>query len=120
VSPIFTYNKGTNQPGVSSKEHALIFSDYHHYYQPQLLLDEVPLSKEPICMVMAEGQEALPVTSSICFGTLKSVQYNIKVKDIGYVHATSLSEFSGYWDMEHARVPDMIPHYKFCSLSTNK
>ena len=109
-----------NQPDVSSEEHAIMFSYHHDSYQPQLLPNEAPLSKEPICMVMAEGQEVLPVSSRICFGTLKSVQYNIKVKDIGYVHPKYLLKFSNYWDVEHARVPDMIPHYSFCSLSTNK
>jgi hypothetical protein len=92
-----------------------MFSYHRDYYQPQLILNEAPLSKEPICMVMAEGQEALPVASRICFGTLQSAQYNIQVKDIGYVHPKYLSKFSNYWDMEHARVPDMIPHYRFCS-----
>ncbi|KAL1794334.1 hypothetical protein ACET3X_007755 [Alternaria dauci] len=97
--PIFTYNnQGTKKPGVIPREHAVAYS---YGYQPLLLPNEVGIEKEPICIVMNPHEPALSTASRIFFGIQHPIQYNVKVKDLGYVHPDHLSNFLGYWAMEH-------------------
>ncbi|CAN9415539.1 unnamed protein product [Alternaria alternata] len=97
--PIFTYGgQGTKKPGVVPREHAIVFS---YGYQPMLLANETTLEKEPVCVVMNPGEQALSTASRIFFGMQHPIQYNVKVKDLGYVHTDYLSRFLGYWAMEH-------------------
>jgi len=98
-SPIFTYsNQGTNKPGVVPSEHAIAYS---YGYQPVLLPGETGLEKDPICIIMNPGESALSTASRIFFGIQHPIQYNVKVKDLGYVHPDHLVKFRGYWAMEH-------------------
>ncbi|CAN9198714.1 unnamed protein product [Alternaria alternata] len=97
--PIFTYNnQGTKKPGVVPSEHAIAFS---YGYQPLLLPGEAELEKEPICIVMSQQDQVLSTASRIFFGIQHPIQYNVKVKDLGYVHPDYLANFLGYWAMEH-------------------
>lgn len=97
--PIFTYkDQGTLKPGVEPNEHAIAYS---WGCQPQLLAGENPLSKDPICIVMNQGQNPLSPASRIFFGIHHPIQYNVKVKDLGYVIPDHISNLLGYWSMEN-------------------
>ncbi|KAH3953826.1 hypothetical protein HBH53_028300 [Parastagonospora nodorum] len=97
--PIFTYHgQGTLKSGVVPQEHAIAYS---YGTTPQLLPAEEPLSKGPICIVTNEGEKSLSQASRIFFGIHHPIQYNVKVKDLGYVHPNEVPRFLGYWTMEH-------------------
>lgn len=97
-SPIFTYNnQGTKKSGVEPDEHAVA---YTYGKAPTLLPGEDELSKDPICIVMNEGEKPLSIASRIFFGIHHPIQYNVKVKDLGYVHPDHLVNLLGYWAME--------------------
>lgn len=96
--PIFTYsNQGTKKPGVVPDEHSIAFA---YGQEPRLLPGEQPLSKSAICIVMNEG-EGLVRASRIFFGIHHPIQYNVKVKDLGYVHPDYMPAFLGYWNQEN-------------------
>jgi len=96
--PIFSYsNQGTKKRGVVPDEHAIAYS---FGKQPRLLEGEQRLSKESICIVTKDG-EHLSRASRIFFGIQHPIQYNVKVKDIGYVHPDWMPTFLGYWNQEH-------------------
>ncbi|KAF1357964.1 hypothetical protein EJ07DRAFT_126380 [Lizonia empirigonia] len=95
--PIFTYgNQGTKKNGVRPSEHAIA-----HVWgtTPQLLQDETGIMKNPIPIVMVEGN-SLNIASRIYFGIHHPVQYNVKVKDIGYVPPDQVHTLIGNWREE--------------------
>ncbi|CBY02422.1 hypothetical protein IAQ61_007012 [Plenodomus lingam] len=95
--PIFTYsNQGTTKPGVVPEEHSIAYS---FRSTPRLLPGEQQLSKRPICIVMNEGERLVPA-SRIFFGIHHPIQYNVKVKDLGFVHQRDMSNLLGYWNQE--------------------
>ncbi|KAF7573643.1 hypothetical protein PtrM4_085480 [Pyrenophora tritici-repentis] len=95
--PIFTYNKqGTKKPGVVPSEHAIAYS---YGYEPILLPGEARLEKDPICIV-SNDSEPLSTASRIYFGIHHPIQYNVKVKDLGYVVPVDLSKLHNYWIKE--------------------
>jgi hypothetical protein len=79
-------------------EHAIAYS---YNLQPELLPGENQLSKRPICVVMNPGEKYLSKTSRVYFGIHHPIQYNVKVKDLGYVHRDSMMDLFGYWNMEN-------------------
>lgn len=98
-SPIFTYgNRGTTKRGVVADEHAIAYSLGTH---PQLLLGEAPLAKAPIPIIMDEGATLLAAASRIYFAIHHPIQYNVKVKSLGYIHPDWLPTFLGYWNQEN-------------------
>jgi len=93
--PIFTYsNRGTTKAGVKPAEHTIAYSQGQ---QPQLLPGETGITKAPIEIVMAEGEANLNVASRIYFGIHHPIQYNVKVKEIGYVIRAHIPNLIGYW-----------------------
>ena len=48
---------------------------------------------------MKDGEQ-LPQASRIYFGVHHTVQFNVKVKDLGYVHPQWMAVFIGYWSMK--------------------
>lgn len=97
--PIFTYkNQGTLKPGVEPDEHAIAYS---WGQQPSLLQGEAQLSKDPICIAMTDNGEPLNDASRIFFGITHPIQYNVKVKDLGYVIPAHMQNLIGYWSMEN-------------------
>lgn len=99
IRPIFTYHdQGTLKPGVEPDEHAIAYSWGQH---PQLLAGETQLTKEPICIAMTDDRKPLNIASRIFFGIHHPIQYNVKVKDLGYVIPDHLSTLVGYWAMEN-------------------
>lgn len=97
--PIFSYgNKGTTKRGVVADEHAIAYS---LGTQPQLVPGEAPLAKAPIPIVMDDGAGILVPASRIYFAIHHPIQYNVKVKSLGYVHPDYLPTFLGYWNQEN-------------------
>jgi hypothetical protein len=97
-SPVFTYGKqGTLKHGVVTEEHAIAYS---YGYSPQMLVGEKQFTKSPIAIVTNKG-EVLSGPSRIYFGIHHPIQYNVKVKDLGFVHDDCLPDFLGYWAMEN-------------------
>jgi hypothetical protein len=98
-SPIFSYgNRGTTKHGVIPDEHAIAYS---LGTQPQLVHGEAPLVKAPIPIVMDTGIASLAAASRIYFAIHHPIQYNVKVKSLGYVHPDYLPTFLGYWNQEN-------------------
>ncbi|KAF2823140.1 hypothetical protein CC86DRAFT_263080, partial [Ophiobolus disseminans] len=96
--PLFTYGEqGTKKPGVAPQEHAIANS---YGKTPQLLPGEEKLIKHAICIVMNEGERPLSTATRISFGIQHPVQYDVKVKDLGYVHPDWMQTLIGYWTME--------------------
>ena len=97
-SPIFTYSgRGTLKRGVRAGEHGIIHSWGH---SPQLLEGESGITKASISVVMAEGVESLPAASRIYYGIHHPIQYNVKVKEIGYVPPKEVPTLIGNWKDE--------------------
>ncbi|CAN9481950.1 unnamed protein product [Alternaria alternata] len=75
--------------------------------QPKLsfLLDIViPMTaREPLGR---PASEEVVATSRIYFGIHHPIQYNVKAKDLGYVHPDFMATFSGYWKMESGHAPE--------------
>ncbi|KAF1832449.1 hypothetical protein BDW02DRAFT_529770 [Decorospora gaudefroyi] len=100
--PIFTYSgKGTKKSGVVVREHAIA---YAYGSTPTLLPGEYPLEKDPICIVMTapanERGSTLSPSSRIYFGIHHPIQYNVKVKDLGYVLPEHVPQLTAYWRNE--------------------
>lgn len=105
--PIFTYsNQGTLKKGVAPQEHAIAYS---WGQQPQLLQNEAQLTKEPICIVTHDESRPLAIESRIYFGIHHPIQYNVKVKDLGYVLSDHMAKFRGYWTMENESDTQQAP-----------
>jgi len=83
---------------VVADEHAIAYSLGQ---QPQHVKGEAPLRKSPIPIVMEENNRALPPASRIFFAIHHPIQYNVKVKNLGYVHPDYLPTFLGYWNQEN-------------------
>jgi hypothetical protein len=99
-SPIFSYgNKGTTKRGVVASEHAIAYS---LGTEPQLVYGEAPLIKAPIPIVMDADADTLVPASRIYFAIHHPIQYNVKVKSLGHVHADYLPTFLGYWNQENS------------------
>ncbi|KAI4644472.1 hypothetical protein J4E93_006375 [Alternaria ventricosa] len=98
--PIFTYdNKGTTKRGVVPDEHAIAYS---WGSTPQLVLGEAPLVKSAIPIVMDDNTQPLVPASRIYFAIHHPIQFNVKVKSLGYVHPDYLPTFLGYWNQENS------------------
>lgn len=50
---------------------------------------------------MNQGERNLSNASRIFFGIHHPIQYNVKVKDLGYVYPNEVPRFLGYWTMEN-------------------
>lgn len=98
--PIFTYSgKGTTKPGVHAEEHAIA---YAYGKSPCLLRDEVGITKAAIPVIMTAANETLSKASRIYFGIHHPIQYNVKVKEIGYVQPDYIPTLIGNWKEEDA------------------
>jgi hypothetical protein len=70
--------------------------------EPQLVQGEASLRKYPIPIVMEDGSRPLVAASRIYFAIHHPIQYNVKVKNLGYVHPDMLPTFLGYWNQENS------------------
>ncbi|KAI9809998.1 MAG: hypothetical protein M1827_006765 [Pycnora praestabilis] len=92
--PIYTYGKqGATKPGLTVEDHAIIYTGRK---SPSPVLGEEAIDKEPIKVTADQGME-LEALSRINFGKIYTVEHNVKVKNVGTVHATSIPKLLGYY-----------------------
>ncbi|RYO70831.1 hypothetical protein AA0113_g2789 [Alternaria arborescens] len=58
---------------------------------------------------MDAGERSLSAASRIYFAIHHPIQYNVKVKSIGYVHPDHLPMLLAYWNMENGEKSDFTP-----------
>jgi hypothetical protein len=100
--PIFTYSgEATTKHGVRASEHGIA----HSWGQPpQLLPGESGITKPSISVVMAQNVPELQAACRIYYGIIHPIQYNVKVKEIGYVPQAEISYLIGNWQAEEDRI----------------
>lgn len=96
--PIVTYNgQGVSKKGVNKAEHAIIYSGKS---VPDPLPQERPdrgesgMLEEAIRYQPDEPSEKLHVASRINFGKVYTIEHNVKVRAIGFVHSISETAFA--------------------------
>jgi hypothetical protein len=99
--PIYTYGgRATTKMGVRPEQHGVA----HTWdVMPQLLQGEVGITKAAIRVVMTTTGSRLDNTSRVYYGIHHPVQYNVKVKDIGYVPQAEIPTLIGNWREEDER-----------------
>jgi hypothetical protein len=96
--PIYTYSgRGTTKPGVQASEHGIAYS---YGCQPTLLPGEFGITKASLTVVMTEGERDLEAASRIYYGIHHPIQYNVKVKDVGYVLPEQIPVLIANWKAE--------------------
>ena len=98
--PVFTYSgRGTTKPGVRASEHGIICS---WGQKAELLPGESGITKTALNVVMAAGERNLHKASRIYYGIHHPIQYNVKVKEIGYIPEIQIPILQGNWKEEDA------------------
>ncbi|OAK95405.1 hypothetical protein IQ06DRAFT_59089 [Phaeosphaeriaceae sp. SRC1lsM3a] len=93
--PIFTYgNRATTKPGLQPSAHGIV---YTWGSSPQTLPGETNDLKSSVPVVMKAGEMPLAATSRVYYGILHPIQYNVKVKDIGYVPGDNVPALMSNW-----------------------
>lgn len=100
--PINTYNgNGVLKRGLTDKEcraHSIIHSSDKN---PACKAGERALmTKKPIMVNMANPEQKLDEMSRIHFGKAHTVEWNVKVMNVGKVSPDSLANFMGYYQLE--------------------
>jgi hypothetical protein len=100
--PINTYNyQGVAKKGFSPEDrraHAIIHMDNT---KPAIHPAEKGMMfKSPITVSAANSEQKLHYMSRINFGKVYSVEWNVKVMNVGKVHRDSMFNFEGYWRNE--------------------
>jgi hypothetical protein len=100
--PINTYNyQGVATKDLSTqdrKAHCVIYMDNTH---PTIDVKENGLIvKNPIAVTAANPEQKLHEMSRLNFGKVYSVEWNVKVMNVGKVNADSMAAFTGYWHNE--------------------
>ena len=101
-SAIATYSgNGTLKRGCNPREHAIIYNTGVHPSTCYLAGEwEAGLQKDPIEVTPADDSSRLTPTSRIRFGKVYSIEWNVKVKDIGMVIDSDMSKLLAYWAAE--------------------
>lgn len=96
--PINTYGgRGVSRPNLSREDrqaHAII---YMSDTQPGKLASETDLIKQPIAVDKASADQTLAATSRINFSKIHTVEWNVKVMNVGKVSRKSMPYLMGYW-----------------------
>ncbi|KAL9621911.1 MAG: hypothetical protein Q9160_003732 [Pyrenula sp. 1 TL-2023] len=107
VAVDFTWIKGTRgqketldssvaKPGLSKaaiREHTIV---YMRDTQPGRKANEIGMTKRPIAIEPANPREKLDPMSRLNFGKIYTVEYNVKVRNIGTVCSSSRMVFESY------------------------
>jgi hypothetical protein len=97
IRSISTYSgQGVAKAGVRPSDHAII---HMAGTRPQLRVNEPPMTKEPLTVTPASPDEKLDVMSRINFGKIYTVEYNVKIKEVGMLRGESkrrLIQYSNY------------------------
>jgi hypothetical protein len=100
--PINTYNhQGVAKKGLSTQDriaHCVIYMDDT---EPMIDPEEQGLMvKKSIAVTAANPEQKLDRMSRLNFGKVYSVEWNVKVMNVGIVNADSMAAFTGYWRNE--------------------
>jgi hypothetical protein len=96
--PIFTYSgRATTKHGVRAEEHGIIYTSGK---TAQLLPGEVGIRKASLSVEMAKNVPPLDKASRIYYGIHHPIQYNVKVKEIGYIPKKQIPVLIGQWKEE--------------------
>jgi hypothetical protein len=96
--PIFTYgNKATTKRGVRESEHGIAYS---YPNEAQKVPGEGDTMKHPLCVYLTQGVPALHAASRIYYGIVHPIQYNVKVKDIGFLMKEHIPYLISSWKYE--------------------
>jgi hypothetical protein len=100
--PINTYNcQGVAKKGLSTQDrtaHCVIYMDDT---TPTIDPREAGLmAKKPIAVTAANPEQKLHYMSRLNFGKVYSVEWNVKVMNVGKVNTDSMVNFEGYWRNE--------------------
>jgi hypothetical protein len=98
--PINTYNgQGVTKPGLSEHDrqaHSIVYmTDTQPYCLPAEEKDL--LINKPIAVEKASGDQKLDHMSRLNFKKIYTVEYNVKVMNVGKVTKDSLPALIGYW-----------------------
>jgi hypothetical protein len=99
-SAISTYgNQGTMKYGCNASEHSIV---YLAGSQPISLPGEWEkgLRKDPIEIVATDAKEIMEPASRLRFGKIYSIEWNVKVRDIGKVAGKHMSKLVKYFKEE--------------------
>jgi hypothetical protein len=108
-SPILTYsNRGTTKRGVRPEEHGVIYSQGDGR-EAKLLPGETGITKYSISVVMSTGVPPLHEAARIYYGVHHPVQYNVKVKEIGYVPKHEVHGLLANWKEETQKEDSVTP-----------
>ncbi|KAH7081319.1 kinase-like domain-containing protein [Paraphoma chrysanthemicola] len=97
---ITTYrHQGVLTPGCAASEHAVV---YLKNTQPTYLPGELEkgMRKEPIEITPCDSTETLTPTSRLRFGKHHSIEWNVKVREVGQVSAHDMSKLLDYYKEE--------------------
>lgn len=100
--PINSYgNQGLAKVGMRMEEKQAHTVIYARGTKPTRLVGEVELDKEPIEVEMA-ANETLTPASRIHFGKLQTIEWNVRVKDVGLVRRQdAMRRLINYFKQEH-------------------
>lgn len=92
--PILTYQgRGTNKPGIYREGHAAIF---HSDGKPKFAPGE-DLDIEPISVQMKSPQEKLDPMTRLNFNKVYTIEHNVKILIIGWIHPADMERFKAAW-----------------------
>jgi len=111
ASPISTYgDQGVLKPGCNASEHTIV---YLNGTQPTYLRGEWEkgMHKEPIQIEPAEPGEQMRPASRVRLGKVHSIEWNVKVREIGIVSQGDMSKLVRYHREESDRGFDADEEY---------
>lgn len=102
--PINTYRgKGVAKPGLNEQERAAHAIVHQSDLEPWSHRDEHNMmTKLPIAVNMAKADQKLDVMSRLNFAKVHTVEWNVKVMNVGKVAEKSMVYFTTYWNIESA------------------
>ncbi|KAH7091468.1 hypothetical protein FB567DRAFT_436283 [Paraphoma chrysanthemicola] len=109
--PIFTYGgQGVLKNNCLASEHTIV---YLNNTQPKILRGEWEkgMRKEPIEITPSDPTEQMASASRLRFGKHHSIEWNVKVREIGIVSSRHMSKLMSYYKEESSNGFDDDDHY---------
>jgi hypothetical protein len=100
--PINTYNsRGVAKKGLTKEERLKHTIIYMADRRPcKIEAEEGMMRKRPIAVNPANDEQKLDIMSRLNFGAPSTVQWNVKVMNVGKVHENSMADLLGYFRIE--------------------
>ncbi|EXJ66524.1 uncharacterized protein A1O5_10193 [Cladophialophora psammophila CBS 110553] len=90
---------GQKKMGPEMQAHAIVYPSYIDP-PPGPPPEEPRFTKRPIAVDLNQGHD-WEAASPIHFGKSQSVEWNVKVMDIGFIAQKSLADFDAFWREEY-------------------